>query len=120
MEEKSIKLKEAILASLQKIIDPETNVSVIRMRLIQDLVVDHLGHVSYTFRPSSALCPIALFLAIKIKAAVASVDGVKSQNIAVIDYVGAEALTELINQDDMFNLNKLMKENNDVSDTHDH
>jgi metal-sulfur cluster biosynthetic enzyme len=68
------------------------------MRLIEELKADDAGGVSYAFRPSSPLCPIALFLAMSIKAAVAEVPGVGQQTIKVVGYVQAAELTELINQ----------------------
>ena len=91
-------LRQAILIRLSTVIDPETGVDVVRMRLIEGLRVDDAGHVSYSFRPSSPLCPIAVFLVMSIKAAVAEVPGVNQQTVAVAGYVQAEELTELINQ----------------------
>ena len=91
-------LCQAILTRLSSVIDPETGVDVIRMRLIEALEVDDAGRVSYTFRPSSPLCPIAVFLVMNIKAAVAEVPGVNQQTIQVAGYVQANELTELINQ----------------------
>jgi metal-sulfur cluster biosynthetic enzyme len=90
-------LRQAILARLSTVIDPETGVDVVRMRLIEELSVDESGDVSYTFRPSSPLCPIAVFLVMGIKAAVAEVSGVSQQSVTVAGYVQAEELTELIN-----------------------
>ena len=86
-----------IMRHLRTVIDPETGADVIRMRLVEDLVVDENGHVSYTFRPSSPLCPIAVSLAQTIKRAVAQVPGVTGQTITVKDYVEAEELTEWLN-----------------------
>jgi metal-sulfur cluster biosynthetic enzyme len=91
-------LRQAILTRLSTVIDPETGVDVVRMRLIEELKVDEAGHITYTFRPSSPLCPIAVFLVMGIKAAVAEVSGVSRQTIQVAGYVQAEELTELINQ----------------------
>lgn len=56
-------LKEAVVRKLETVIDPETNVDVMRMRLVLDLEIDENGKASYTFRPSSPLCPIAVPLA---------------------------------------------------------
>ena len=90
--------RDAIYARLSTVIDPETGVDVVRMRLIENLVVDDEGCVSYTFRPSSPLCPIAVWLAQAIKEAMSEVPGVTGQQIQVVDYVQAEELTELINK----------------------
>jgi len=95
-------LREQILMKLVEVIDPETGVDVLRMRLIEDLDVDEAtGLVTYAFRPSSPLCPLAVSLATNIKHAIASVPGIKGQNITVRNYVRAEELTKLINQEDV-------------------
>jgi len=86
-------LRTAILERLSQIIDPETGVDVIRMRLIEDLIVDENGRVSYVFHPSSPLCPIAISLAFTIKNAVAEVEGVIEQEIKVVDFALSKELT---------------------------
>ena len=92
-------LRLAILEKLSGVIDPETGADVVRMKLIENLMVDECGIVSYTFHPSSPLCPIAVYLAVQVKMAVASVLGVSAQKILVTNYVQAKKLTELINQE---------------------
>ena len=92
-------LEQQVIERLRQVIDPETNVDVVRMRLVQDVRVNAQGCVSYTICPSSPLCPIAVFLATQIKAAVAQVPGVAAQQITVVDYVAAEELTKLINEE---------------------
>jgi len=90
-------LRQRIVERLSGVIDPETGVDVIRMRLIEELEVDeHSGQVRYTFRPSSPFCPLAVTLALDIRQAVAEVHGVTGQKISVEGYVGAEQLTELL------------------------
>ena len=91
-------LKDAILRRLAQVIDPETGVDVVRMRLIEDFAVDEQGRVSYKFRPSSALCPLAVPLAIEIKQAVWTVKGVTSQEMEIVGYLAAEELMELLKQ----------------------
>jgi metal-sulfur cluster biosynthetic enzyme len=97
--EEHIQVKQGIIERLRKVIDPETGADVLRMRLIENLVVEADGNISYTFRPSSPLCPIAVYLVQQIKNAVAEVPGVTRQQIAVRDYVAADELTELINKE---------------------
>ena len=92
-------LQEAVISRLQEVIDPETNVDVMRMRLIENLTVDREGKVCYTFRPSSPLCPLAVSLATQIKQAVAEVPGVTDQEILIEGYIAAEELTKLINKE---------------------
>ena len=92
-------LRQTILERLEKVIDPETGADVVRMRLIEDLVVDVDGQISYTFRPSSPLCPIAVYLVKEVKEAVAEVPGVINRCLTVTGYVAAEELTKLINKE---------------------
>lgn len=98
-EEALSHLREAIIERLREVIDPETNADVIRMRLVKDLMVHPGGLVSYTFQPSSPLCPIAVFLATQIKQAVAEVPGVTAQEIKIEGYIAEEELTKLINKE---------------------
>jgi len=92
-------LEKAIIERLQQVIDPETGVDVVRMRLVEGLQVDETtGQVSYTFRPSSPLCPLAVHLALALKAAVAEVPGVTEQDIEVVGYVGADDLNDLLKE----------------------
>jgi metal-sulfur cluster biosynthetic enzyme len=92
------KLHEAILARLSTVIDPETGIDVVRMRLIEDLMVDENGRVSYKFRPSSPLCPIAVPLSLMIQKAVAEVDGVSGQELQIVGYLRAEEVTRWIQE----------------------
>ncbi len=92
-------LQQDILERLKQVIDPETGADVLRMRLIENLSVDSQGRVSYTFRPSSPLCPFAVLLLKEIKQAVAEVPGVTNQEITVTGYVAADELTQLINKE---------------------
>jgi metal-sulfur cluster biosynthetic enzyme len=93
-----VQLRAAILNRLSSVIDPETGVDVVRMRLIEDLTVDEGGRVSYKFRPSSFLCPIAVPLSIAMQQAVSEVEGVTEQNMEIVGYIQAEELTTLIKQ----------------------
>jgi metal-sulfur cluster biosynthetic enzyme len=91
-------MEQAVIHQLQQVIDPETGVDVVRMRLIEDLTVDETGMVRYRFRPSSPLCPLAVTLALQIKEAVAKVKGVTGQEVEVVGYVGARALNVLLQE----------------------
>ena len=98
-QDRADELIEKIRDRLSTVIDPETGADVLRMRLVEDLVADEKGCVRYTFRPSSPLCPIAVFLVKQIKLAVADVPGVSVQNVTVAGYVASEELTQLINEE---------------------
>jgi metal-sulfur cluster biosynthetic enzyme len=92
------RLRAAILQRLASVIDPETGVDVVRMRLIEDLTVDENGRVSYKFRPSSPLCPIAVPLAWEIQQAVAQVEGVTEQDCQIVGYIQASGRVYRIDQ----------------------
>jgi metal-sulfur cluster biosynthetic enzyme len=93
---KAYLLRLAILKRLMSVIDPETGVDVVRMRLVEDLTVDDEGRVSYKFRPSSFLCPLAVPLSLEIQNAVAEVEGVTDQSMEIVGYIQADELTALI------------------------
>lgn len=88
--------EQAVIERLTNIIDPETGADVIRMKLIENLVVDETGKASYTFRPSSPLCPIAVPLAVMIIKAVGETEGITGQSMTVVDYIEADKLNEIL------------------------
>jgi metal-sulfur cluster biosynthetic enzyme len=90
------KLYDAIVEKLKTVIDPETGTDVIRMRLVQDISIDEAGIVTYKFRPSSPLCPIAVPLSLAIIKAISEVPEVSVQKITVVDYVQADLLNDIL------------------------
>ena len=94
----SMKLRQSILERLSKVIDPETGVDVVRMRLIEELTVDDAGVVKYIFRPSSPLCQIAIPLSIAIRETVDEVDGVTEQQVEIVGFALGEELLKWLNQ----------------------
>jgi metal-sulfur cluster biosynthetic enzyme len=100
-KKKSEMLKDSILERLRNVIDPETGVDVIRMCLINNLTVTEKGEVSYSFQPSSPICPLAVFLVQQIKQTVAEDPGVTKQQITITGYVAADELTRLINKENV-------------------
>ena len=91
-------LRNRVMFKMSQVIDPETGVNVIRMRLIEELKIREDCFVSYKFRPSSPLCPLAVSLSVQIKKAVAEVEGVTGQKITVVGYVGADDLNQLLQE----------------------
>ncbi len=92
------RLRQAILERLSTVLDPETGVDVVRMRLIEELEVGERGLVRYKFRPSSPLCPIAVPLSLMIREAIAAVPGVTGQDMQIVGYIQAEELTNLLKE----------------------
>ncbi|MGD8915368.1 MAG: iron-sulfur cluster assembly protein [Syntrophobacterales bacterium] len=93
-------LLKKIKESLTQVIDTETGMDVMRMRLVRDLKVDEHGNVELTFRPSSVLCPLGFQLGINIKEAVLNVPGVKSVQVQVDGFIHGEQLKKILEEMD--------------------
>lgn len=91
-------LLEKIKENLTKIIDTETGMDVMRMKLVRDLKVGQGGDVELTFRPSSVLCPLGFQLGINIKEAVLGVPGVKNVQVHVDGFIHAEQLKKILEE----------------------
>jgi metal-sulfur cluster biosynthetic enzyme len=91
-------LRAAIMENLQKVIDPETGVDVVRMRLIEDLVVDDTGRVSCKFRPSSPFCPLAVPLSQSIHDAIAGTGGVTDVSVEIVGLALSDELMDMLKQ----------------------
>ncbi|OQX88450.1 hypothetical protein B6D60_02180 [candidate division KSB1 bacterium 4484_87] len=93
-----MELKEKVAQALTQVIDPETSLDVMRMRLVTDLNVTDDGVVSLTFIPSSPVCPLGFQLAISIQEAIKRVEGVKDIKIDVKNFVYAEQVKMALEQ----------------------
>jgi metal-sulfur cluster biosynthetic enzyme len=91
-------LREKIEEALRGVIDPGTNLDIMRMRLVRDLSVSQDGKVDLTFRPSSPVCPMAFKLANDIKRAVQETQGVKEVVVKVAGYNRADELMEVLKE----------------------
>ena len=94
----SEELRTQVLERLRTVIDPETGVDVVRMRLIEDLTVDGQSVARYKFHPSSPFCPLAVPLALAIRKAVAEIEGIAGQEIEVVGYVRAAELSAMLGE----------------------
>ena len=93
-----MRLEDAVVRKLQSVIDPETGIDVLNMKLIEGLTVSETGDVSLTFVPSSPFCPLGIQLAFAIKEAVRSVEGVKKVRVVVDNHLQAEAINRMLAQ----------------------
>jgi metal-sulfur cluster biosynthetic enzyme len=91
-----VDLLEEVKRSLARVIDPETGMDVMRMKLVRDLKVNEDGSVELTFRPISVLCPLGFQLGINIKEAVQSVPGVASVQVQVDGFIHADQLRTIL------------------------
>lgn len=92
-------LRAQVLERLRTVIDPETGVDVVRMRLIEELTVDEEGVARYKFHPSSPFCPLAVSLALSIREAVGGVAGMTGQEIEVVGYIKAAELSAMLREE---------------------
>ena len=91
--------KAKVLEKLRGVKDLETTMDVVSMGLIKDLEVTDLGKVSFSFHPSSSVCPLVFPLAFKIQEAVKETEGVKELEMVVTNHQRAEELNDLLKAD---------------------
>ena len=89
-------LLKKVKEGLSQVVNPETGMDVIRMKLVRNLKVHKDGKVELTFRPYSMFCPIGFRQGIKIKKAVKSVPGVNDVHVHVDGHIHAERLENLL------------------------
>ena len=92
-------LRNRIIEALKKVIDPETFIDVVTMNLIMDLKVKD-GDVEAVFRPSAPTCPLGVQLAYSVKKAIQDVEGVRNVKLTVVDYIMANELNKMLEDDD--------------------
>ena len=90
------KLRNKVLDRLSQVRDPGTFIHVVSMRLIRNLEVEEGGHISLNLKPTSNICPLVAKLAVDIKTAIESVEGVNSVDVTIIDHANAETLNQLL------------------------
>ena len=92
-------LRDKIIERLREVKDPGTTLDVVSMGLIKDLTVTTEGEASFTFRPSSPVCPLVFSLALKVQEAVKEMEEVKCLEMNVVDHRMAEELNTLLKGD---------------------
>ncbi|WP_025270295.1 metal-sulfur cluster assembly factor [Hippea sp. KM1] len=90
-------IRDEVLEKLKGVYDPELREDVVKLKLVYDLEVDEQsGVVNIKFRPTVENCPVGLQLAIAIKKAILSVDGVKKANVKVENFIWAKEAEEFL------------------------
>jgi metal-sulfur cluster biosynthetic enzyme len=85
-----------IWEQLNKVIDPENGLDVVRMELIREVRVAEGGSAKITFRPSSPVYPLAFQLGYEIQEVAKSVTGVQKVKVKLENFVYAEQLEEAL------------------------
>ena len=80
-------LMEKAVEILKTVEDPEVRQDVYSLELVYDIEVDDReGIITLKFRPTVPNCPIGIQLAVSIKQALLSIEGVKKVNLTVTDF----------------------------------
>jgi metal-sulfur cluster biosynthetic enzyme len=86
---------EMVVEKLKAVVDPHTGIDVYSMGLITDLKVEK-SVVSLTFTPTSPFCPMGIQLAVAVKNAVKSAEGVTQANVNVQGHMNAAEINEML------------------------
>ncbi len=90
-------LRDKVLEKLKNVLDPELKQDVVTLKLVYDLETDEEnGTVNIKFRPTVENCPVGIQLAIAIKKAILSIDGVKKANVKVENFIWAKEAEEFL------------------------
>ncbi|MCR5506691.1 MAG: metal-sulfur cluster assembly factor [bacterium] len=85
--EKPLKNKDAIIAALQLVFDPEIRIDVYNLGLIYDVKLDKkTGNVNIVMTLTSPTCPMADEIPIWVAESVEGVDGVAEVEVKVVWY----------------------------------
>ena len=95
-------LEDSVRGVVNAIVDPETGMSLGEMRMIKELKESEPGIVTVKFKPTSPFCPIALKIALDIKNAAASVEGVRRALVYCRDHVMESAINKTVNEAEAF------------------
>lgn len=91
-------LEERVRREAEKVIDPETGLTFGQMKMITEVNEQKPGVVKIDFKPSSPYCPIAFKLAMDIKKAAESVEGVKKVMVYCRGHTMEEAINKMVNK----------------------
>lgn len=92
-------LEKQVEKVVGELIDPETGMTFADMRLIQSVKETEPGTVRVDFTPSSPYCPIAVRLAMDIKAKTKNVAGVKKALVYCHGHIMEESINKTVNRE---------------------
>ena len=92
--------KEQVMKALKNVIDPDIGISILEMKLIEDVKVDEQGNVNICFHLSMPFCPavFATQIAKDIRTYASQVKGVKSVKVELKNHYMAEQINKEINK----------------------
>lgn len=92
-------LEKQVEKVVGELLDPETGMTFAEMNLIQSVKETEPGTVRVDFAPSSPYCPIAIRLAMGIKAKAKSVPGVKKALVYCHGHMMEESINKMVNRE---------------------
>ncbi len=83
-KKKAEKLKEAVIAALREVYDPEIPVNIYDLGLIYDVIIDENQHVDIKMTLTSPGCPVAQTFPGTVERAVNEVDGINDCTVELV------------------------------------
>jgi len=77
-------MEEKVIKALKKVIDPETGIDVVTMKMIKSAKTDSKGNLKIKFQPTTPFCPMIGYLTEQIEQAAKSVTGIKKVEVEVV------------------------------------
>jgi len=93
------RLETAVREAIDEVGDLASGQSVLKLGLVRDIAVNGEGDVTLRFEPASSMCPVAFSVGIDIHDRVMAVDGIRSIHFDIRNFVRAEELAALVNDD---------------------
>ncbi len=93
--------RKQIIKELNKVVDPEINVPITDMELVDEIDIGKDGNVSITFHFTTPLCPpmFAYKIALDIRHYVSQLPGVRKVNVYIKDHFLAQKINDEINKE---------------------
>ena len=92
--------RREVIKELNKVVDPEVNIPITDMELVDDIKIEGDGTVTVTFHFTTPYCPpvFAYKIGLDIKSYVGKLEGVKRVKVLIKDYYLAERINEELNK----------------------
>ncbi len=91
--------KEEVMKELESVIDPEVDIPITEMKLVDDIKIDGKGNVHVDFHGSVPFCPMAAQIGTDIKNRIKNMPGVSSVRVEINNHVSAEEINKKINEE---------------------
>jgi len=76
--------EKEIMKALKKVIDPETGIDVVTMKMIKSAKTGAKGNLKIKFKPTTPFCPMIGYLSEQMEQVAKSVKGIKKVEVEVV------------------------------------